>query len=306
MNKEDILEKAKKFVYRNARPLELARWKYHFENGSVDEVLNYLSMYQNEDGGFAYALEPDNWNTNSTPIAVWFATQRLWEIGFTDTAHPMVQGILKYLDSGKDFAEGKWFNTVASNNDYPHAVWWACDNDIGVPDDNPTVSLAGFVLRFSDKNSSLYQKAKKILTEAVERFMNHPTDEIHTVRCFLDLLCYCEKIDNFDVFDLNAFKSKVYETIEKVVCKETGKWYTEYVCKPSFFFEKNHKIFNMIDRELLEKEAYMMMEEQLEDGSYPITWQWWTDYKEFEISANWWKSSIIIDNMCYIKAVLFA
>lgn len=303
MNEQDIFVKAKKFVYRNARPLELARWKYHFENGSARDVLNVLSMYQNNDGGFGYALEPDYWNPNSTPIAVWAAIKTLWEIGFDDTAHPVVQGILAYLDSGKDFAEGKWYNTVASNNDYPHAVWWACDSDTGLPDDNPTVSLVGFALRFSDPNSSLYQKAGKIAAEAVARFMKEPVDEMHTVRVYLDLLCYCEEIRHFDMFDRDAFRNRLYETIEKIVCKDPAKWYTEYVCKPSFFFERSHRILGMIDRELLEKEAQMMLEMQLADGSYPVTWQWWNEYKEYEISANWWKSSIIIDTMCYIKAL---
>ncbi|MNR68891.1 hypothetical protein D3C85_1937540 [compost metagenome] len=38
------------WVYRNARPLDLARWKYHFENGDPGDVLEALAAYQNEDG----------------------------------------------------------------------------------------------------------------------------------------------------------------------------------------------------------------------------------------------------------------
>lgn len=120
-------KKAKGFVYRNARPLDLARFRFHFENRSADEVLYALSFYQNDDGGFSYAIEPDNWNESSTPIGTWAATMILREIGFSDTSHPIISGILKYLDSGKDFADGKWFNTVPGNNDYPHAVWWKCE-----------------------------------------------------------------------------------------------------------------------------------------------------------------------------------
>ena len=37
--------KARNFIYRNARPLELALWKYHFENGSKEEVLHALSFF---------------------------------------------------------------------------------------------------------------------------------------------------------------------------------------------------------------------------------------------------------------------
>ena len=49
----NLYEKARAFMYRNARPLELALWQYHFENASADRVLHALSFYQNEDGGFA-------------------------------------------------------------------------------------------------------------------------------------------------------------------------------------------------------------------------------------------------------------
>jgi hypothetical protein len=43
----NVFQKAEEFIYRNARPLDLARWQYHFENGSIEAVLNALSYYQN-------------------------------------------------------------------------------------------------------------------------------------------------------------------------------------------------------------------------------------------------------------------
>ncbi len=295
-----VFKNAEKFIYRNARPLDLARWKFHFENGSVDDVLHTLSYYQNDDGGFAYAIEPDNWNTASTPVGAWVASMILREVGFTDSSHPIIKGILSYLDSGKDFSDGKWFNTVKSNNQFPHAVWWECENNTGLPDDNPTVSLAGFALKFADKNSGLYLKAKEIVQKAVSEFIKNPTDEPHTIRCFSNLLCYCQETDSFDLFDLNAFKDSLIAAANKSVCKEPEKWYTDYVFKPSYYFSDKN-IFNSISRELAEIEAEKIMNNQLPDGSYPVVWQWYNDYKEFEISANWWKSDMIIKNMLYLR-----
>lgn len=65
---ETVFEKARQFVYRNARPVDLARWQYHFEGGSREAVLTALACYQNPDGGFGHALEADAWNPNSTPL----------------------------------------------------------------------------------------------------------------------------------------------------------------------------------------------------------------------------------------------
>ena len=87
---EKCFERARKFVYRNARPIDLALWKYHFENGNKDDVLTALAAYQNADGGFAHAIEPDFWNENSTPIATWAATCKLEQMGGVDRSHPIV------------------------------------------------------------------------------------------------------------------------------------------------------------------------------------------------------------------------
>ena len=135
-------EKARVFVYRNARPLDLARWQYHFENGSKEAVLTALAAYQNEDGGFGHALEPDAWNPNSAPIQTWTATEILREIYFTDNTHPIIAGILRYLDSGAEFTGHFWYNAPGSNNDYPHAPWWHTESDSTCHNDyNPTACL---------------------------------------------------------------------------------------------------------------------------------------------------------------------
>lgn len=294
-------EKARQFVYQNARPLDFARWKYHFEGGSREAVLDILSAYQNSDGGFGHALEPDFWNPDSTPTATWMATNILREVGLTDASHPIIQGILRYLVSGKDFRDGKWYTTVSGNNDYPHAVWWTCREEKGETDDNPTVSLAGFALRFSEHGSPLYEKAAAIALEAVERFPTLSEIDDHTIRCYLDLLIFCESITDFDLFNLNAFREAVTEAASACVCKDPEKWYTEYICKPSFFFDFTGRVLDIVDPVLCATEARMICDKQQPDGAWPITWQWWTDYPEYHISANWWRASFCIENLMYLR-----
>ena len=79
-----VFEKARTFMYRNARPLDLARFQYHFENGTQEAVLHALSFYQNADGGFGHAIEADNWNPNSIPLHANGANSIFREIGMTD------------------------------------------------------------------------------------------------------------------------------------------------------------------------------------------------------------------------------
>ena len=51
--------RARNFLQLHARPLEKAFFSLAFEAGSVDPVLTELQKYQNADGGFGLALEPD-------------------------------------------------------------------------------------------------------------------------------------------------------------------------------------------------------------------------------------------------------
>ena len=295
-----VLKKGQSFVYKNARPLDLARWRFHFEDGSAEEVLKYLIAYQNPDGGFGHAIEPDFWNENSTPIATWAAISILREIGVSDKNHPIIKGIINYLESGKNFLDGKWQVTVLSNNDYPHAIWWE-HGECEMSDDNPTVSLAGFILRFADKDSEIYHTACEIVKTSVLGFIAEPTDEQHTLRCYMELYDYCCELKDFDIIDIQAFREKLSETVNKTVCSDTSRWLKDYVCTPSALFKNNKNSFSMVDRELAEHEADMMLKFQSEDGSFPITWTWHTDYKEFEISANWWRSANIINNLLYLR-----
>lgn len=296
----NVFNNARSFVFRNARPLDLALWRYCFEGGSRKEVVDVLSFYQNADGGFGHAIEPDCWNTDSTPIGTWSATRILNEIG-VNANDIIIKNILAYLESGKDFRDGKWYVTVKSNNDFPHAVWWECRDSVGEPDDNPTISLAGFALKYASKDSALYKKAVDIVLTAAKSFIAAPVCDMHVTRLYLELYEYCASIEGFDLFDLSAYKEALYTAVKNTVCADTEKWFKEYVCKPSMFYDSSKLVFDILDNELCKKEGELLLKGQLGDGSYPITWLWHNNFNEYYVAANWWKSDIIRKNMLFLK-----
>ena len=65
--KVELLEKGENFIWENARLLERAIFSYHFYSGSDIRILEILKTYQNEDGGFGHALEPDLRTPDSHP-----------------------------------------------------------------------------------------------------------------------------------------------------------------------------------------------------------------------------------------------
>lgn len=107
----------RKLVHRSARPLDYTKWKFLFENGSCDDFLSVLSSYQNEDGGFGYNLECNNWNPNSSPYTVCIA------LDYLDTADghesvikdKIIAGIIRYLDSGACLLDDGWVGGDAGN-----------------------------------------------------------------------------------------------------------------------------------------------------------------------------------------------
>lgn len=298
-------QKARTFIYRNARPLDIALWQYHFEGGNKDAVLTALSAYQNDDGGFGHALEPDAWNPNSSPIQTWTATEILREIDFTDAAHPIIQGILRYLASGQDFEGRFWYNTLRSNNDYPHAPWWHTESDSTCHNDyNPTACLAGFIIRFADKYCELYQLGCRIAKEAFDAyFARELLSDMHTAGCYIRLMQYCEEAYAADIIDLPALKERLRKQIKHSITHDIAKWESGYICKPSQFFNTADSIFYADNKDIADYECEFIVKSQLADGSWSIPWSW-ADYpEEWAISKNWWKGNGAILNMFYLKGM---
>lgn len=296
-------EQARNFIYKNARPLDIARWKYLFENGTKENVLIALSVYQNEDGGFGNALEPDYWNPNSSPVQTWVATEIIKEINLNDKNHPIIQGILNYLSLGNDFDGHTWSNTVPTNNDYPHAPWWTFETSQEISY-NPTASLIGFILKFADKNSRLFELACTLVKEAYSYFKSHfPMESMHTVSCFVELYEYIKESSINELLDMDEFNTLLNKQIKHVITYDKSKWTVDYVCKPSLFIDSKTSDFYMENKDICHYECEFILDTQESDGTWAITWSWQDYQEQWNISKNWWKSDLIIKNIQYIKAI---
>lgn len=307
---ETVFQKAKNYIDRNARPVDLMRWKFHFEKGSAKQVLEALEAYQNEDGGFGHALEADSFNPESAPIQTWCATEILYEIGHTDGQHAIVQGILAYLDSGKGFRDDHWLAEIPSNNEYPHAPWWTYEETVieewGY---NPTIALAGFALRYAKEQSDLYSKAIKIARRAAAEFLQDDTvqRDMHEVACFLRFCDYVMLADRERGFKLSKelqiekVKQLTASYVKKSICTDTEQWSKIYTAYPSNFMRSKSSSLYEENKELADYECEYIINQQLEDGSYAITWDW-SDYaNEWAVAKNWWKAERTLLNLLYLK-----
>jgi len=302
MKDNNLYMEVRNWIYRNARPLDLVRWQYHYENGKVEEVIKVLSEYQNKDGGFGHALEADCWNPNSSPIQTFRAIELLKEINFTEKDHPIVKGIIRYLDSGIDFEKKAWNNTILSNNDYPHAPWWHSNSDGSSHNKyNPTAGLAGFVLCYADRNSQLYQTGAEIAVEAVDCLLQASELDMHVLLCYNALMEFCEQSDITELFSLKDFKQKLISLVSSNITKDTSIWLTSYICKPSHFFNSPESIFYNENKEIADYECEFIKKARNNEGVWDITWSWEAYPEEWAISKNWWKSNVAICNLIYLR-----
>lgn len=292
----------KTWMHRNARPLDLARWNYHFENGTKENVLTYLQAYQNQDGGFGHALEPDSWNPNSTPIQTATAIEILEEIHFADKQHLLIKQILNFLESGTDFEEGRWQNTVSSNNNYPHAPWWHTDSDSNSRREyNPTAILAGFILAFADKGSDLFSKGFNLSQELSKSFLLQLQLDMHPLLCVQHMLTYIKKAEIQNHFEYYSLCKLLDQQITHLINSDAGHW-NDYGCRPTTFIKSPNNPAYKENKEIVDRELDYLLNTRNADGVWDITWKWSSFNKEFAISENWWKANVIIKNTLLLQA----
>lgn len=287
-----------KYILKNARPLELAVYKYYFENESSQGVVDEISKFQNADGGFGHGLEPDFFNPNSSPIATNDAIITLSRVNALDKNSDIVKGIVRYLESHDSFNEDKkrWLFAIDSNKDYPHAIWWEKKGD-GISKFNPSISLAAFMLCYG-KRTSLYEE---IIKEGFDYLKNGEAVGGDDVNCYL--LAYELLTANSinDIVNLDAFKDLLCKAIENCICKDITKYGVEYVPMPSTIFTGKYMEFITPEiKSLIAAEKAILGKLQMEDGGFDITWKWYTPYSdEYEQARNWWRPRITIEKLLF-------
>ena len=97
------------------------------------------------------------------------------------------------------------------------------------------------------------------------------------------------------------FRDKLIEQVNHIVVRDPERWKTEYVPLPSRYIESQDSFLLAGNEDLIRAECRHILETQEPDGSYPVPWQWWNDYKEYTLSANWWKADFVIRNMRFLK-----
>jgi len=298
-------EKSSKWMKRYARPLELARWTYHFDGGQKEDVLRILAAFQNEDGGFGHGIEPDFWLPKSSPMATWAAGQVLMEVD-ADSNDLIVQKMISYLIKNYNHDTGMWTSVLPENNDYPHAIWWNWSEDVQKNwMFNPSAELAAFLIHWSPENSDGAHVGWSSIEKAIERLMNASQMDKHEIQNFQALTKIMQKYENeFNrrlSYSFNSVCDKVYELIENCMEKDPSKWSTGYLPLPLDFIDgPEHPLFEK-NKTLVEQNIQFFLDELKEDGYWDVSWGWGMYPDEYPIARRYWQGILTVNRYKLLK-----
>jgi hypothetical protein len=259
MNKP--FESATNFIWKNARLLERAIFAYHFLNGSPARILDVLHTYQNEDGGFGNALEPDLRAPDSQPLFVEFALRTLYECNLQ--APDMSKRACEFLSKHADLEKGIPL-VFPSFRLYPHPSHM----------DNPQVEQASME-RLTGLVGLLYWQgvSDPWLQQAVEVCVNFITNSSFTdTHTILNAFCLLEAL-SADRPDDHLF-SRLSDDLFKSSFLRLEVPVTSYGLTPLTFAPTPDAYCRSIFTDAqIEAHLADLEKQQQEDGGWPIYWE---------------------------------
>ncbi len=293
------------WMHRNARPVDLKVWQHYFEGGPAEAVLAELAFYQNADGGFGHALEPDCWNPASSPYTTLCGARMLLDIGAADGSQPLWKGVLRYFDACGYMPGVGWPFSIPSNDAYPHAPWWTYSPEANAYESiGLTAEIAGIIFLYGDKDSGLYGKALDAAGMVIGKLRNPGRYGDMGVGGYCALLEAIPKAGLEARLDCAFLAEKLAGLVHDTIQRDTAKW-AFYGVRPSNYIRTPESPYYQDNADILEAELDYLIDTRPGGGVWPIPWSWFENNekypKEFAVSENWWKAVKATEKMLLLK-----
>ena len=277
-------ELAKSFIFQHGRPVERKLYAFHFDSGSPTDILAELAKFQNSDGGFGHALEPDLRTPVSTTIATTVGFQILRDIEVTDE-NALVREAVRFLLETYDADRKFWPIITREVNLHPHAPWWHYGDDRSSRWQeelaNPRAEIIGYLFDYASLVPSDLRES--LLADSILHFDFLPEQiEKH------DLLCYARLVGTSSLPDKarQTLLERVVQAASKTMGKDAGQW-AEYCLEPIEIVSSPDSLFASEFGDLMERYLDYAVDRQGDDGAWPLSWSWPGD--EWENAEREWK-----------------
>ncbi len=288
-------DRAVNYLKDKARPLERARYAYHFEGGSAADLLDALAAFQNEDGGFGHGLEPDFRLGDSSVIATTLAFQTFRELG-TASDHPMVVRACHYMNATYDAAAHKWPIVPPNVDDAPHAPWWTYDGELQKSMANPRAEIVGYLYDYAEHFPAALRQE---LTDAVLSYLLAQPDtlEMHDLFCYLRL----SETEGLPAENRARLMDKLKRIVDHSVETRREGW-AAYGLPPLAVVASPESPFAEGLEEAIEQNLDFIMAAQTEQGAWMPNWSWGERWPEAWAEAQReWSGVITLGNLLTLK-----
>ena len=296
--------RARDFLYSQARPLEKAIFKLEFENGSFEDVLTELAKFQNPDGGFGQALEPDVRTPSSSALCTEMGLRYLAERDIP-ADHSMVGGAVKYLLESFVADAQVWCVLPADANDHPHAPWWHDeDGSLARTFDNFLVIPRAGIL------ASMYHYAELVpagwLVAVTERTVRDIAGlETEKFGGGGDTLVYALRLAEAQGLATN-FNSRLLprlrEVADVIVARDPQTW-AGYSAPPLKLAPTPTS--TLVDQLVNDLQIHLdyLIEQQTPEGTWEPTWSWGESYPDdWEKAKHEWRGILTVDHLISLHA----
>jgi hypothetical protein len=286
-------DQARNFLLSEARRLEMRLFEFHFDQNSSSQgkVFKELKNYQNPDGGFGRALEPDVRMGASSVVATKFALQILIDVG-ASMQERLVQDGIAYLLQAYDRSKGVW--PLVSNElmDAPHAPWWdaaGLEKEFGSYLANPKAGILRCLLEYSNL-------APDELIEDVTRSVMAHLDTLPIQMNFFDAVSYLLLLqaDALNEVHRTKLRAKLKKTGKVLVSSDPETW-SDFAIKPLWLSPSpNAPLALVLDSEIKKNLDYEI-DHQNRDGSWSPTWSWGYSFPgAWQLAQQEWKGILTL------------
>jgi hypothetical protein len=284
---------AKAFIRQYARPLEQRIYAYLFEDGEKDAIFEVLAAFQNPDGGFGNALEPDLRLPDSSVLATTVGLQVLREFD-APADHPLVRGALRYLLQTYNPVAEVWPITPPNTDDAPHAPWWTYGEDVVKMWDgylvNPRVEIAGYLVDYAPSGLPAW-----VLQRLIDAVVAYPDEHPDKFGMF-DLLCYDRLIKTRALPEdtRDVLIDKLTPLVDQLVVKDPAEW-EKYNLMPLELVDAPDSPFAAVLGDVVAQNLDFEIDHQNADGSWKPKWTWGPLYPDvWEQAKREWSGVITL------------
>ncbi|MCC5807331.1 MAG: hypothetical protein JJU00_13485 [Opitutales bacterium] len=281
----DAFKRSALFLKSKARPLEISRFERIFEGSPIVDVLIELKKFQNGDGGFGHALEPDVRVSESSALCTSIAFQiiRFHDVPASESL--VLQG-LRYFAITLDRSTLHWRIIPETAGITPHAPWWnqaGREAEFEVFSLNPTAEILGYVLDYGD---SVVDKGviSQIMDCVIEKLKSLKAIEMHDLLCCLRLL----EAKNLSPTARERIRGELKRLASGAVAKDPEPW-KGYSLRPLQIISNPDSPFMHGLEEAVSLNLDYEIAEQEDDGTWSPTWSWGDQYPEVwpEAKSEW-------------------